>query len=74
MAVEVVEVEASFARSPNACRGAIVSGIASTWPWAHNDKVAFPPSPGAVKLWLELFGPSIGISTVKELQELFCGS
>jgi hypothetical protein len=35
--------------------------------------MAFPPPPGAIALWLELFGPSIGISSVRELQLLFCG-
>ena len=57
----------------NTCYGQIASGIASTWPWAHNEKVAFPPPPGALALWLETFGPGLGISTVRDLQELFCG-
>jgi hypothetical protein len=35
--------------------------------------MAFTPPPGAIALWLELFGPSIGISSVRELQLLFCG-
>jgi hypothetical protein len=56
----------------NQCYGAIASGIASTWPWAHNDKVAFPPPPGALALWVETFGPLVGISSVRELQTLFC--
>jgi len=56
------------------CYGAIASGIASTWPWAHDDKIAFPPPPGSLHLWIETFGPLIGISTVRELQLLFCGS
>jgi hypothetical protein len=56
----------------NQCYGAITAGIASTWPWAHNDKVAFPPPPGALALWVQVFGPSIGISSVRELQILFC--
>jgi hypothetical protein len=56
------------------CYGQIVSGIASTWPWAHDDKSAFPPPPGSLHLWLESFGAQIGISTVRELQLLFCGT
>ena len=56
------------------CYGQIASGIASTWPWAHDDKIAFPPPPGSLHLWIETFGPLIGISTVRELQLLFCGS
>ncbi len=56
-----------------ACNGRIVSGIASTWPWAHNDKIAFPPPPGSIALWVELFGEAVGISSVHELQLLFCG-
>ena len=56
----------------NQCYGLIVSGIASTWPWAHNDKVAFPPPPGALALWVRQFGPQVGVSNVRELQLLFC--
>ena len=62
----------SAAASPNACRGQIIAGIANTWPWAHDDKSSFAPSPGAIALWVELFGPDLGISSVHELQELFC--
>jgi hypothetical protein len=58
--------------APNACAGQIVAGIASTWPWAHDSRVAFPPPPGSIALWVELFGPSVGISSVQELQDLFC--
>ncbi len=57
----------------NECYGQIASGIASTWPWAHDEKIASPPPPGSLHLWLETFGPLIGISTVRELQLLFCG-
>jgi hypothetical protein len=57
----------------NQCYGAIASGIAATWPWAHEGQMAFPPPPGAMALWLELFGPAIGVSSVRELQILFCG-
>jgi hypothetical protein len=57
----------------NRCYGAIAAGIASTWPWAHDGQMAFPPPPGSLALWVELFGPSIGISSVRELQLLFCG-
>ena len=56
------------------CYGQIVNGIASTWPWAHDDQVAFPPPPGSLQLWIETFGPAIGVSTVHELQLLFCGT
>jgi hypothetical protein len=55
------------------CYGQITSGIASTWPWAHDDQSAFPPPPGSIARWLEEFGPVLGISTVHELQLLFCG-
>ena len=57
----------------NECYGAIASGIAATWPWAHLGQMDFPPPPGAIALWLELFGPSIGVSSVRELQLVFCG-
>ena len=54
------------------CYGLIAAGIASTWPWAHEGKTAFPPPPGAIALWLQEFGPIVGVSSVRELQVLFC--
>ena len=54
------------------CKGPIVAGIAATWPWAHDGKSAFPPPPGAIALWLQAFGPGVGVSSIKELQALFC--
>jgi hypothetical protein len=56
----------------NQCYGEITSGIASTWPWAHLAKSAFAPPPGALALWVRDFGPLVGISSVRELQILFC--
>ena len=56
----------------NRCYGEIVSGITTTWPWAHENRVAFPPPPGSLALWLQIFGPDLGVSTVRELQLLFC--
>jgi hypothetical protein len=58
----------------NQCYGAIAAGISSTWPWAHEGHSAFPPSPGAIALFVTLFGPQIGVSSVRELQLLFCSS
>ena len=55
------------------CYGQITSGIASSWPWAHDEQSTFPPPPGSLALWLQTFGPSLGISTVRDLQLLFCG-
>jgi hypothetical protein len=54
------------------CKGQIVAGIAATWPWAHDGQSAFPPPPGAIALWLKEFGPEVGVSSVKELQAMFC--
>jgi hypothetical protein len=75
MAVSAASVGATRAQADpsNQCYGAIASGIASTWPWAHEGQMAFPPPPGALALWVELFGPEVGISSVRELQLLFCG-
>lgn len=56
------------------CNGQVVAGIAATWPWAHNEKEAFPPPPGAIALWIQEFGPQVGISSVRQLQQLFCGA
>ena len=58
----------------NRCYGEISAGIASTWPWAHEGQTDFPPPPGALKLWIELFGPEVGVSSVRDLQLLFCSS
>jgi len=35
--------------------------------------MAFPPPPGAIALWVDLFGPFVGVSSVRDLQILFCG-
>ena len=56
------------------CYGQIVAGIAATWPWAHDDKAAFPPPPGALALWIQTFGPALNISSVRDLQNLFCSA
>ena len=56
----------------NRCYGEITAGIAATWPWAHEGQTAFPPPPGSLKLWIELFGPEVGVSSVRDLQLLFC--
>jgi hypothetical protein len=56
----------------NRCYGEIAAGIAATWPWAHNEKVDFPPPPGALALWIQEFGPFVGVSSVRELQVAFC--
>jgi hypothetical protein len=52
----------------NRCYGDIVAGIASTWPWAA-DHESFPPPPGALALWIQLFLPGV---TVRDLQLAFC--
>jgi hypothetical protein len=60
------------AEPDNRCYDQIVSGINTTWPWAHFDKEAFPPPPGAIALWVQLFGPDIGADSVRGLQLAFC--
>jgi hypothetical protein len=57
----------------NQCYGAITAGIASTWPWAHDDQTEFPPPPGSLALWVATFGPGLGVTSVRDLQILFCG-
>jgi hypothetical protein len=65
---------AEAAKEPSAqCYGEIIAGIASIWPWAHNDKVDFAPSPGGIALWIKEFGSIYKISSVRDLQVLFCG-
>jgi len=75
MAVSAGSVGAGRAAADptNQCYGAIASGIAATWPWAHDGQMAFPPPPGAIALWVDLFGPFVGVSSVRDLQILFCG-
>jgi hypothetical protein len=65
--------EPASAEPDKRCYGQLVSGINTTWPWAHFDKEAFPPPPGAIALWVQLFGPDIGVNSVRELQLRFCG-
>ena len=70
-----VDVQPAFAAAPAACQGQITSLIASTWPFAHDGQVDFPPPPGSIALWLQDIGePFFGVSTVRELQVLFCGA
>ena len=56
----------------NQCYGEIASGIAATWPWAHEGQAAFAPPPGGLALWVQEFGPGVGVSSVRQLQLLFC--
>lgn len=56
----------------NRCYGEIIAGISRTWPFAHDDHMSFAPPKGAIAFWVELFGPAAGISSVRELQILFC--
>jgi hypothetical protein len=65
-------VRPAAADADSKCNGQVVAGIAATWPWAHDDKAAFPPPPGAIALWIKEFGPLVGVSSVRELQLLFC--
>lgn len=60
--------------SDNRCRGDSLSGIATTWPWAHEDKSDYAPPPGSIAIWLEVLGPGIGVSSVRELQAYYCSN
>jgi len=71
MAVSV-RAKPAAAGTDNRCYGQIAAGIAATWPWAHDNKSDFPPPPGALALWIREFGPDVGVSSVRELQLLFC--
>ena len=67
-----VPAEPGPAEPDKRCYGQLVSGINTTWPWAHFDQEAFPPPPGSIALWVQLFGPDIGVDSVRELQLAFC--
>lgn len=61
--------------SADSCVGDNVGkDIASTWPFAHEDRSEFPPPPGAFALWVETFGfegqPGAEIQALRE----FCNS
>ena len=64
---EIQAPQAQQTGPANRCYGQIISGIASTWPWARNH-VNFPPPPGSMALAVEITG-----LTVRQLQTLFCG-
>jgi hypothetical protein len=73
LAVSVSTKPAAAAEPPSqACYGQIIAGISSTWPWAHDGRQDFAPPPGAIALWLSIFGEELGISSVRDLQLLFC--
>ena len=55
----------------NQCIGAITSDFATSWPWPQG-QTDFPPPPGGLALLLQLLGPQLGVSTVRDLQLLFC--
>jgi len=58
----------------NRCRGDTLSSFATTWPWSHENKRAYAPPPGSIAIWLKVLGPSIGVSTVRELQAYYCSN
>jgi len=68
-AVPVAANQTSDDARLNRCYGEIISGIASTWPYAV-DKESFPPPPGALAKWIEEFLE--GEATARDVQELFC--
>jgi hypothetical protein len=74
VALSTSGVRSASADPANRCYGEIIAAIVATWPWAHEGQTAFAPPPGAIALWLELFGPDLGISSVRDLQLLFCSS
>lgn len=60
--------------SSNQCKGSAVKDIAQSWPWAHSGKSDFfAPPPGGMAEWFQLNGEIIGVTTVSELQDYFCG-
>lgn len=67
-----IEVMTALQGPSNLCYGEIVSGISSTWPFAHLDHSSFAPPRGAIAKWIDEFGAGAGISSVRELQVLFC--
>jgi hypothetical protein len=73
----VAVLAASFAGSAGAdpsasCAGKIASGVAATWPWAHEGHEFFAPPKGGLAKFVEELGPVLGFSSVRELQEMFC--
>jgi hypothetical protein len=68
----------------NQCYGSIILGIARTWPWTTDGWIEWPwtyqydadyaPPAGSVKLWIDTYGDEYGITSVRQLQRLFCGA
>jgi hypothetical protein len=57
----------------NNCGGSAVSGVASTWPWAHSEKSDFfAPPPGGMALLIEQQGDALGFTNARGYQHYFC--
>jgi hypothetical protein len=75
VALAIAAASPAQAQDPSSqCYGQIIAGISATWPWAHDGRTDFAPSPGAIALWLQIFGPDVGVSSVRELQLMFCSA
>lgn len=54
------------------CHGDIVGDIASTWPFAHEDRDEFSPPPGAIALYTEVLTPFDNPGQLNEDIKEFC--
>jgi hypothetical protein len=76
--------DAVYGGPSNQCYGSIVLGIARTWPWTTDGWIEWPwtyqydaeyaPPAGSVELWIDTYGDDYGITSVRQLQRLFCGA
>jgi hypothetical protein len=76
--------DAVYGGPSNQCYGSIVLGIARTWPWTTDGWIEWPwtyqygtdyaPPAGSVELWIETYGDEYGITSVRQLQRLFCSA
>ena len=76
--------DAVYGGPSNQCYGSIVLGIARTWPWTNDGWITWPwsyeggpdyaPPPGSVELWIQMYGSTYGITSVRQLQLRFCSA
>ena len=76
--------DAVYGGPSNQCYGSIVLGIARTWPWTNDGWITWPwsyeggpdyaPPAGSVELWIQMYGSDYGITSVRQLQRIFCSA
>lgn len=76
--------DGAYGGPSNQCYGSIILGIARTWPWTTDGWIEWPwsyeqgpdyaPPAGSVELWIQLYGSTYNVTSVRQLQLRFCGA